>query len=96
VRPALHAKKIRELELRAGYPEQRGQRGRSYDYNLPHCRREERARAERAEAAYLRMTGGGESEDRGNPRAPQMRCDSDLAARQGLHPHTLLFPRGHP
>jgi transposase len=58
VRPALHAKKIRELELRAGYPEQRGQRGRSYDYNLPHCRREERARAERAEAAYLRMTGG--------------------------------------
>ena len=48
VRQALHAKKIRDLELRAGYPEQRGQRGRSYDYNLPHRRRHERARAEQA------------------------------------------------
>lgn len=58
VRPALHAKKIRDLELRAGYPERRGQRGRSYEYNLPHRRREERVRAEQAEAAYKRMTQG--------------------------------------
>jgi hypothetical protein len=58
VRPALHAKKIRALELRAGLPERRGQRGRSYDYNLPHRRHEERARAEQAEAAYRRMTQG--------------------------------------
>ena len=58
VRPALHAKKMRDLELRAGCPERRGQRGRSYDYNLPHRRRAERARAEQAEVAYRRITQG--------------------------------------
>jgi transposase len=58
VRPALHAKKIRDLELRAGYPERRGQKGPGYDYNLAHRRREERARGEQAEAAYIRMTQG--------------------------------------
>ena len=58
VRPALHAKKIRDLELRAGHPERRGQRGRSYHYNLPHRRREECARTEQAESAYRRMTQG--------------------------------------
>lgn len=58
VRPALHAKKIRDLELRAGYPERRGQKGPGYDYNLTHRRREERARGEQAEAAYIRMTQG--------------------------------------
>ena len=67
VRQALHAKKIRDLELRAGYPEQRGQRGRSYDYNLPHRRRHERARAEQAESAYRRMTEGWR---RTGPRRP--------------------------
>ena len=49
VRPALHAKKIRDLELRAGHPERRGQRGRSYDYNVADRRREDRARGEQAE-----------------------------------------------
>jgi transposase len=58
VRPALHAKKIRDLELRAGYPERRGQKGPGYDYNLAHRRREERARGEQAEAAYIRTTQG--------------------------------------
>jgi transposase len=67
VRQAFHAKKIRDLELRAGYPEQRGQRGRSYDYNLPHRRRHERARAEQAESAYRRMTEGWR---RTGPRRP--------------------------
>jgi transposase len=67
VRQAFHAKKIRDLELRAGYPEQRGQRGRSYDYNLPHRRRQERARAEQAESAYRRRTEGWR---RTGPRRP--------------------------
>ncbi len=58
VRPALHAKNIRDLELRAGHPERRGQRGRSYDYNLADRRRAERARGEQAERAYTRMTQG--------------------------------------
>jgi len=58
VRPALHAKKLRDLELRSGQPARRGQRGMAYDYNLSRTRREERRRAEQAEAAYRRQTEG--------------------------------------
>jgi len=58
VRPSLHAKKIRDLELRAGYPPRRGQKGASYDYNIPQRRRDERNRAQQAEGAYRRMTTG--------------------------------------
>jgi transposase len=76
VRPALHAKKIRDLELRAGCPERRGQRGRSYDYNLPDRRRQERARAEQAEAAYRRTTQGWR---RQGPKRP---TDATLEERQ--------------
>lgn len=67
VRPALHAKKIRDLELRAGHPERRGQKGRSYDYNLAHRRREERVRGEQAEAAYIRKTQGWRKSGPGRP-----------------------------
>jgi transposase len=35
VRPALHAKKLRDLELRTSQPPRRGQRGAEYEYNLP-------------------------------------------------------------
>jgi transposase len=58
VRPALHAKKLRDLELRSGQPARRGQRGAGYAYNLTHSRRQERQRGERAEAAYKRLTEG--------------------------------------
>ena len=58
VRPALHAKKLRELELRAGEPARRGQRGTAYAYNLSRTRREEKRRAEQAETVYRRMTEG--------------------------------------
>lgn len=58
VRPALHAKKLRDLELRSGFPARRGQRGTGYAYNLARSRREERQRGERAEAAYKRFTQG--------------------------------------
>jgi transposase len=57
VRPALHAKKLRDLEL-SGQPARRGQRGAGYAYNLARSRREERQRGERAEAAYKRFTQG--------------------------------------
>ena len=46
VRPALHAKKLRDLELRSGFPARRGQRGAGYAYNLARSRREERQRGE--------------------------------------------------
>lgn len=58
VRPALHAKKLRELELRSGQPERRGKRGPAYAYNLTRVRQEERSRAEQAETAYRRLTEG--------------------------------------
>jgi transposase len=58
VRPALHAKKLRDLELRAGEPARRGQRGAAYAYNLTRTRQEERRRVEQAEIAYRRMTEG--------------------------------------
>lgn len=58
VRPALHAKKLRELELRSGQPERRGKRGEAYAYNLTRVRQEERRRAEQSEIAYRRLTEG--------------------------------------
>jgi transposase len=67
VRPALHAKKLRDLELRSGQPARRGQRGAGYEYNLTKTRQAERQRGERAEAAYKRLTEGWTK--RGN-RAP--------------------------
>ena len=42
VRPAPHAKKLRDLELLSGQPSRRGQRGAGYEYNLTKCRQEER------------------------------------------------------
>jgi hypothetical protein len=58
VRPALHARKLRDLELRSGQPARRGQRGAGYEYNLTRVRQEETRRAEQAETAYRRQTEG--------------------------------------
>jgi transposase len=58
VRPALHAKKLRDLELRSGEPAHRGKRGAAYAYNLTRTRQEERRRVEQGETAYRRMTEG--------------------------------------
>ena len=58
VRPALHARKLRDLELRSGEPARRGQRGAAYAYNLTRTRQEERRRVEQAEIAYRRLTEG--------------------------------------
>ncbi len=67
LRPALHAKKLRDLELRSGQPARRGQRGMAYKYNLSRIRLEERRRAEQAETAYQRQT---EAWTRRGKRAP--------------------------
>jgi transposase len=75
-RPALHARKLRDLELRAGHPPRRGQRGRAHAYNLGATREEERRRAERGEAAYRRLTDGW------NPRGPRRRPARTGAARE--------------
>ena len=67
VRPALHARKLRDLEPRSGQPARRGQRGSAYAYNLARTRLEERKRGERAELAYRRQT---EAWTRRGPKVP--------------------------
>lgn len=36
-RPSLQARKIRKLELKAGHPAKRGQKGSAHAYNIPYC-----------------------------------------------------------
>jgi transposase len=57
-RPALHAKKLRDLELRAGHTGARGQKGAAHAYNLRSQREEERRWVEQAESAYSRFVAG--------------------------------------
>ncbi len=56
VRPSLVAKKWRALELQAGHPSRRGQRGSAYSYSLKPLRDEEREIAVQAERAYILLT----------------------------------------
>ena len=64
-RPALHAKKLRDLELKAGYKAERGQRGAAHTYNVKSHRDQERRWVEQAETAYARFVAGW------NPRGPK-------------------------
>ena len=73
-RPALQARKLRRLELRAGSPALRGLRGVAYDYNIGGARERERRPAEQAEAAYRRLT------DRWAPQGPRRRQARTSAA----------------
>jgi transposase len=57
-RPALPARKVRSLELRAGRPARRGQSGNARAYNLPEAREAERQRVAEGEATYKRLTDG--------------------------------------
>jgi len=54
-RPSLTAQKLRALELRAGVPSRRGQRGSTHAYNLKEVRARERALSEQAELAYRQL-----------------------------------------
>ena len=67
VRPALMAKKLRSMELRAGAKPSRAARGSAYDYNIPAKRAAERGRVEAAEGAYLRLTEGWRQKGRAKP-----------------------------
>ena len=66
-RPALHAKKLRDLELKAGRRPERGQKGMAHAYNIKRLRDEERRWVEQAEDAYARLVAGW------NPRGPKVR-----------------------
>jgi len=52
------ARKLRKLELRAGLPARRGQRGSSYEYNLPEYRQADRACPEQGAAEYRHLVNG--------------------------------------
>jgi hypothetical protein len=54
-RPSLTAQKLRKLELRAGMPPRRGQKGKAAAYSLREVRRRERELAEQAEHAYRQL-----------------------------------------
>jgi hypothetical protein len=56
-RPSLLAQKLRRLELRAGMPSHRGQRGSTHAYNLKEVRARERALSEQGEIAYKQLVG---------------------------------------
>jgi transposase len=54
-RPSLTEKKLRALELRAGMPSRRGQKGTAAAYSLKEVRRRERELAEQAEQTYRQL-----------------------------------------
>jgi len=54
-RPSLTDKKLRALELRAGMPSRRGQKGKAAAYSLKDARRLEREIAEQGERAYRQL-----------------------------------------
>lgn len=71
-RPALTAQKRRNLELRAGMPVRKGQRGSAAEYSLKDVRDRERAAAEMTERAYVRFVGNWKPK-RPSAKPPQMR-----------------------
>jgi transposase len=76
-RPALHAKKLRDLELKAGHKAARGQKGTAQAYNIKSHRQEERRWVEQAETAYTRFVAGW------NPRGPKkLRTGAATEVRQ--------------
>ena len=57
-RPSLRAKKLRDLELKAGHRPARGQKGAAHLYNIKATPDEERRWVEQAETAYGRFVAG--------------------------------------
>ena len=64
-RPSLHAKKLRDVELKAGSKAVRGQRGAAQPDKIKRHREQERRWVEQAERAYARFVAGW------NPRGPR-------------------------
>ena len=75
-RPALHATKVRDLELKAGHKAARGQKGAAHVYNVRSHREQERRWVEQAEAAYARFVASW------NPRGPRARMGAATEARR--------------
>jgi hypothetical protein len=95
-RPVLQARKLRDLQLKAGYKAERGQKGAAHAFNIKSYRDQERRWVEQAGAAYTRFVACWIPAGRnGRARAPQMRRDDEGCAA-GLSPHALLFAARSP
>jgi transposase len=79
-RPWLTDKKLRSLELRAGLPARRGQKGNAAAYSLKEVRRRERALAEQAELAYRQLVAGWQ------PKPAKQPPSRGVAATTGARP----------
>ncbi len=75
-RPALHAKKVRGLELKARHKPSRGQKGAAHAYPIRSHREQERRWVEQAETAYARFVASW------NPRGPKVRTGAAKEARR--------------
>jgi transposase len=75
-RPSLTAQKLRALELRAGAPPRRGQKGKAASYSLKDVRAREKALAEQAEQAYRQLVADWQA------KTPK-RGDTGVAAANG-------------
>ena len=98
-RPSLTAQKLRALELRAGMPSKRGQKGKAAGYSLKEVRARENALTEQAERAYGQLVADWQakapaSEDVGVAAANGARLsrpsDGATAARQDSAPDPAL------
>jgi transposase len=94
-RPSLTAKKLRALELKAGMPPRRGQKGPAAAYSLRQIRSREKQLAEHAERAYAQLVADWQA------KAPKTgvaaangarlsRPSEGQAARQDTAPHPAL------
>ncbi len=92
-RPALHARKLRDLELKAGYKTARGQRGVAHAYNIKSHRDQERRWVEQAETLRLRLESAW---SQAGAHGHRNRGATMKAARQGLRLAPCSSPRGHP
>jgi hypothetical protein len=77
-RPSLTAKKLRALELKAGMPSRRGQKGSASGYSLKDVRAREKQMAEQAERAYAQMVA--------DWQATAPKTNAGVAAANGARP----------
>jgi len=93
-RPALHAEKLRDLELKAGYQAARGQTGTAHAYNIKSQRPGTalgRASRSRLHALCCRLEPKGPKGAHGCRKGGA----TISAARQGSHLAPCSSPRGH-
>jgi transposase len=76
-RPSLTDKKRRALELRAGLPSRRGQKGRAAAYSLKEVRRRENELASQGEQAYRQLVADWQA------KAPSTKHGAGVAAANG-------------